>query len=356
MGNCFTNHPGVCDFKGRSYLFYHTNVLPAGGYTSYHRSVCVSEFTYNDDGTINLVDMPDSVEPIGTLDPYKRIEAETIAWEEGVKTGWDTAEGEDPAICNGKSVYVYNMHDTDTILLRNVNFGSEGATVFKASVRDAKQDASPAIDIYAGDELVGTATVDNYSNEWKEIICKLSKPVTGIKDLKFEFKGEYEKPSNETGEPGDANALVSAEDTGMFKFDYWKFETASMSATPTPASTNTATPTTTPSVTVTKAPADTIAPTLSAAPTVKVAKVKSISVKKKGAGKALVSWKKASGAVKYELLYSTSKNFKKGVKKITLKKTSVTIKKLKKGKVYYFKVRGINGQVSGKYSAVKKIK
>jgi len=52
-GGVFTNHPGIADFHGKSYLFYHTGELPGGG--SYHRSVCVTEFKYNQDGTINTV-------------------------------------------------------------------------------------------------------------------------------------------------------------------------------------------------------------------------------------------------------------------------------------------------------------
>ena len=52
-GGVFTNHPGIIDFKGKSYLFYHTGELPGGG--SFHRSVCVTEFEYNEDGSINTV-------------------------------------------------------------------------------------------------------------------------------------------------------------------------------------------------------------------------------------------------------------------------------------------------------------
>lgn len=52
-GPCFTNHPGVCDFKGHSYLFYHTDELPGG--SLFHRSVCVAEFKYNADGSIDTV-------------------------------------------------------------------------------------------------------------------------------------------------------------------------------------------------------------------------------------------------------------------------------------------------------------
>ena len=52
-GGVFTNHPGVIDFKGKSYLFYHTGELPGG--SLFHRSVCVTEFDYNEDGSINTV-------------------------------------------------------------------------------------------------------------------------------------------------------------------------------------------------------------------------------------------------------------------------------------------------------------
>jgi len=52
-GGVFTNHPGITDYKGKSYLFYHTGELPGG--SLFHRSICVTEFNYNEDGTINPV-------------------------------------------------------------------------------------------------------------------------------------------------------------------------------------------------------------------------------------------------------------------------------------------------------------
>jgi len=52
-GGAFTNHPGVVDYRGRSFLFYHTGQLPGGG--DFHRSVCFTEFEYNQDGSINTV-------------------------------------------------------------------------------------------------------------------------------------------------------------------------------------------------------------------------------------------------------------------------------------------------------------
>ena len=61
-GPCFTNHPGLCDFKGHSYLFYHTDQLPGG--SLFHRSVCVTEFKYNEDGSISIMPYAKGVEKI----------------------------------------------------------------------------------------------------------------------------------------------------------------------------------------------------------------------------------------------------------------------------------------------------
>ncbi len=58
-GGTFTNHPGVVDFKGHSYLFYHTGELPGG--SLFHRSVCVAEFKYNSDGSIDTIAKCDGV-------------------------------------------------------------------------------------------------------------------------------------------------------------------------------------------------------------------------------------------------------------------------------------------------------
>ena len=69
----FTNHCGVADFKGHSYFFYHTGKLPGGG--GFGRSVAVEEFKYNDDGTFPIIHHTDEgVAPIGTLNPYQRVE------------------------------------------------------------------------------------------------------------------------------------------------------------------------------------------------------------------------------------------------------------------------------------------
>ncbi len=58
--------------------------------------------------------------------------------------------------------------------------------------------------------------------------------------------------------------------------------------------------------------------------------------------KMTVQWKKNTAITGYQIQYSTDKNFKKGVKTITVKKnstTSTTISKLTKNKKYYVRIR-----------------
>ena len=73
-------------------------------------------------------------------------------------------------------------------------------------------------------------------------------------------------------------------------------------------------------------------------------KLKSIQVK----GKMIkLSWKKVPSADGYVIQYGTKANFK-GAKKLTVKKkTSANIKKLKKGKTYFVRVKAYQN-VDGK--------
>lgn len=86
----------------------------------------------------------------------------------------------------------------------------------------------------------------------------------------------------------------------------------------------------------------------------KPAKTKIKSVKKVSVSSAGITWKKAKRAKKYELYVSINGRSFKKLK--TLKTTSYVHVKLKPGKTYAYKVRGVNGKKKGAFSAVKKIK
>ena len=125
-GGAFTNHPGYIEFKGKSYLFYHNAALSGGG--GFKRSVCIEPFTFNADGSIPLIaPTKDGVKESATnLNPFVRVEAETIGWEEGIETAKDEKVG----------VYVTDISNGDYIKVRSVDFG-KGAKSFEANVASA---------------------------------------------------------------------------------------------------------------------------------------------------------------------------------------------------------------------------
>ncbi|KAL4812108.1 glycosyl hydrolase [Aspergillus spinulosporus] len=125
QGASFTNHPGIIEFEGRSYFFYHNGALPGG--SGFTRSVAVEEFTYNADGTIPELSMTAAgPAQIGTLNPYRRQEAETIAWSDGIEV----------EACSEGGFNVAYIDNGDYIKVRGVAFG-EGASSFTARVASA---------------------------------------------------------------------------------------------------------------------------------------------------------------------------------------------------------------------------
>ena len=139
----FTNHPGICDYKGKSYFFYHNRALPGGN--GYHRSVCVEEFTYNADGSFPIVNMgttgPAQVE---NLNPYDTVQAETICWESGVET----------EECSEGGIDVGYINDGDYIKVKGVDFGS-GAKSFDARVASAKSGGNIELHLDSPDRYTG---------------------------------------------------------------------------------------------------------------------------------------------------------------------------------------------------------
>ncbi|WP_437760819.1 glycoside hydrolase family 43 protein [Sorangium sp. So ce1389] len=191
-GGSFTNHPGIIDYKDKSYFFYHNGALPGGD--GYHRSVAVEEFTYNADGTIPTITMTEAGPPgVGTLDPYVMTEAETIAWESGVET----------EACSEGGINVTSIEDGDYIKVKGVDFGP-GAVSFDARVASATGGGSIELrlDSTTG-TLVGTCTVEGTGGPqtWVTRSCAVD-GATGIHDLYLKF----------TGGNGP-----------LFNFNWWKF-------------------------------------------------------------------------------------------------------------------------------------
>lgn len=178
----FTNHCGVTDYKGKSYFFYHTGNLPGGG--GFGRSCAVEEFRYNPDGSFpTIMATAEGVSPVGSLDPYKRVEAETMAFSKGVKSE-PTANG---------GIYVSDIHDGDYIKLRNVDFG-ESVKSGKLSVSAASALRGGRIEFHVdsiGGEMIAALDISGTGGweKWTTFSTSDIKPVAGLHDLYLVFSG-----------------------------------------------------------------------------------------------------------------------------------------------------------------------
>jgi MYXO-CTERM domain-containing protein len=197
-GSTFTNHPGVVDYKGHSYLFYHNSALPGGN--DYKRSVCVEEFTYGADGSIPKLTMSTKgPSGIAALDPFQQVEAETIAFSSGLKT----------QTCSdtGGGMNVTSISNGDYIKVKDVDF-LDGVTSFDARVSSATSGAK--IELHLDSQsgtLLGTCDVSSASSSsWTTKTCTVSGG-SGKHDLFLKF----------VGGSGD-----------LFKFNWWRFSGPTM--------------------------------------------------------------------------------------------------------------------------------
>ena len=192
------NHPGIIDYKGKTYMFGFNFLLNFRQTEKHHerRSVCVAEMKFNPDGTIQELPWWEEgtpIDPVGTLDPYKRTEAETIAWSEGLKTKSSASVG----------VYVTSVHVNDYIRVREVDF-KKGAKIFEVSAASV---SGGKIEIRLGNidgQLLGVCNINSTGGAeiWQTFTTQVKK-VKGVHDLYFVFKGGK-------GE--------------LFNLDYWKFK------------------------------------------------------------------------------------------------------------------------------------
>ena len=187
--NSFTIHGGEVTFKGHNYMFYHNGILPNGG--GFHRSACVEEFQYNADGSIPFIPFTtEGVKPLGTLDPYQTVQAETMSSSWGVKT--DRLPGE--------RHYVTSIHNGDWIKLREVDFGSEEPVMVSMEMLNFKH--AGVLEFYL-DELGGSpiASIDVIDDNMMKT-APVKPGVTGVHDLYLLFRGGDEE---------------------LFDLDWWKF-------------------------------------------------------------------------------------------------------------------------------------
>lgn len=203
------NHPGIIDYKGSSYVFgFNYNILKQTMSKHYERrSICSEKINFNPDGTIQKLSFwsATGVKQIHTLNPYNRVEAETIAYSEGLKTETVTEWERNVSWNRGKKIadriIVTSVNNGDYIKVQGVDFstGASSVSVSMASLNGGK------IEIHTdkvNGPLLGVVnvTTTGEGDVWKTFTT-LVKKISGIHDLFFVFRGEKE----------------------LFNFDWWQF-------------------------------------------------------------------------------------------------------------------------------------
>ena len=192
------NHPGIMDYKGKSYVFgLNYDLLKLETNTHYERrSVSVAEMHYNEDGNIQEVPYwaDTKLEQIGTFNPFRKVEAETMAWGYGLKTAPNA----------DKSLSVVDVNNGEYICVRGVNFGKNKARCFEVSALPL-EGGNLKIRLDAPDgKIVGNVNIPqgNETSKYELYSCEVN-AVSGIHDLYLSFEGENNKD--------------------LFELDYWKF-------------------------------------------------------------------------------------------------------------------------------------
>ena len=192
------NHPGIMDYKGKSYVFgLNYDLLKLETNTHYERrSVSVAEMHYNEDGTIQEVPYwaDTKLEQIGTFNPFRKVEAETMAWGYGLKTAPNA----------DKSLSVVDVNNGEYICVRGVDFGKNKARRFEVSALPL-EGGNLKIRLDAPDgKIVGNVNIPqgNETSKYELYSCEVN-AVSGVHDLYLSFEGENNKD--------------------LFELDYWKF-------------------------------------------------------------------------------------------------------------------------------------
>lgn len=192
------NHPGIMDYKGKSYVFgLNYDLLKLETNTHYERrSVSVAEMHYNENGTIQEVPYwaDTKLEQIGTFNPFRKVEAETMAWGYGLKTAPNA----------DKSLSVVDVNNGEYICVRGVDFGKNKARRFEVSALPL-EGGNLKIRLDAPDgKIVGNVNIPqgNETSKYELYSCEVN-AVSGIHDLYLSFEGENNKD--------------------LFELDYWKF-------------------------------------------------------------------------------------------------------------------------------------
>lgn len=199
------NHHATFVYEGKSYFIYHAQTLSkaqekaqglaSGTLTKGYRSTHIDPIELNSDGTIRPIKGTyEGISQLKTINPYERIDAETVAWNAGIKIADCAEEGK---LFKNFNRQITDIQDGDWTSVAQAAFGNRGAAEFtvKAASKSGGQ-----IEIHMDSPegaLVGTVNVEATGSEdtFKEFSCKLDR-ITDTHNVFLVFKGKAENLMN----------------------------------------------------------------------------------------------------------------------------------------------------------------
>lgn len=208
------NHHAMFEFKDQWYITYHAQTLAKamaesgtfpqmGGQPHGYRNAHVNKVSFDASGVIqNITGDYAGVPQVAKLDPYARVEAETIGWNGGIST---TSIAEPGAMVESLNLAVTGIDDGDWTAVSDVDFGATGAGTFAARVASGSNGGKLELRLDRPDgPLIGTLPIANTGggDSWQTRTTSVS-GASGIHDLYMVYRG------------------TAAND--LFKVDYWQF-------------------------------------------------------------------------------------------------------------------------------------
>lgn len=194
------NHHNIFRFQDAWYIAYHAQTVaePLGiarGYRSPHLNK-----VFFKDGLIQEIHADlKGVSQLKNFCPFRRVEAETFAWNAGVLTKFIENS-------NSQRRALTQINSGDWVALSGVDFGDGDAFAFTAAISNIKANSIIELRLGSADgELIGVVQIssdDSVQTDWFEVTTEVS-DVSGVHDLFMVFKG--------------------IPNVDLFDFDFWQF-------------------------------------------------------------------------------------------------------------------------------------
>jgi hypothetical protein len=186
----WNNHGSVVEFNGQWYVFYHRSTH--GSVTM--RKACIEPITFNEDGTIDEVEMT-TQGVAGPLDPFRKTEAEQACFLTGkVRVQASSADSEELARIEDLNTAVYKYFDFRTSPKKfTVKVTPETGGRLRVFANNLNAPSLCTVDIPAGDGK--TAQI---------LSVDLKTDLKGVYPVYFRFLGK--------------------KDSDLYRIDWFKFE------------------------------------------------------------------------------------------------------------------------------------